>query len=119
MQGESALMHYHKLQSQPAEVEAMAMNFEQRAADKVAEAGFRAKPGPKKKGSIYIANTASGRGKTNFSKWTSKEIGVENQTSAKAPPRKLKEAEKDNLRAAMEVKYRRSYSAIGIVIYST
>jgi hypothetical protein len=39
------------------------MNFEQRVADEVAKAGFRAKPGPKKKGSIYTANTASGRGK--------------------------------------------------------
>jgi hypothetical protein len=30
----------------------MAMNFEQRAADAVAKAGLRAKPGPKKKQNI-------------------------------------------------------------------
>jgi hypothetical protein len=33
---------YNKLQSRSAEVEAMAMNFEQRAADAVAKAGFSA-----------------------------------------------------------------------------
>jgi hypothetical protein len=47
-QQNSVLMHYNELQSRSAEVEAMAMNFEQRAADAVAKAGLRAKPGPKK-----------------------------------------------------------------------
>jgi hypothetical protein len=43
-------MHYNELQSRPAEVEAMVMNFEQRVAGDVAKAGLlRAKPGPKPK----------------------------------------------------------------------
>jgi hypothetical protein len=42
-------MHYNQLQSRQAEVEGMAMNFELRAADAVAKAELRAKPGPKRK----------------------------------------------------------------------
>jgi hypothetical protein len=49
MQSESALMQYNELHSRSVEVGAMAMNFEQRVADEVAKAGFRAKPGPKRK----------------------------------------------------------------------
>jgi hypothetical protein len=64
LQSESVLMHYNEIQARSAEVEAMAMNFEQRVADAVAKAGLRAKPGPKKeagsKGTI-------GRGKPNHS----------------------------------------------------
>jgi hypothetical protein len=55
-------MHYNELQSRSAEVEAMAMNFEQRAADAVAKAGLRAKPGPKKEAGI---KGTTGRGKPN------------------------------------------------------
>jgi hypothetical protein len=51
-QRNSALMHYNELQSRSAEVEAMAMNFEQRVVGAVAKAGLRAKPGPKKKAGI-------------------------------------------------------------------
>jgi hypothetical protein len=39
-QRNSALMHYNELQSRSAEVEAMAMNFEQRVAGAVAKAGL-------------------------------------------------------------------------------
>jgi hypothetical protein len=80
-------MHYNELQSRQAEVEGMAMNFEQRAAGAAAKAGLRAKPGPKKKGGI---KGTIGRGKANRNKWTSGEIFVENPTSEMAPPRKLK-----------------------------
>jgi hypothetical protein len=68
-QRNSVLMHYNELQSRSAEVEAMAMNFEQRAAGAVAKAGLRGKPGPKKKQN----NTKGtiGRGKANHSEWTS------------------------------------------------
>jgi hypothetical protein len=62
-------MHYNELQSRSAEVEAMSMNFEQRvAADAVAKAGLRAKPGPKKKAGI---KGTIGRGKPNHSEWIS------------------------------------------------
>jgi hypothetical protein len=62
---------YNELQLRTAEVETMAMKFEQRAADEVAKAGLRQKPGPKQ-GSIqkrFPKN--SGRGKTNHSEWNS------------------------------------------------
>jgi hypothetical protein len=49
-QHKAVLMHYNELQSRSAEVEAMAMNFEQRVADAVAKAGLRAKTGPEKGG---------------------------------------------------------------------
>jgi hypothetical protein len=67
-QSESVPMHYNKLQSRSAEVEAMAMNFEQRAVDVDAKAGLRAKPGPKKKQNI---KGTIGRGKANHSEWPS------------------------------------------------
>jgi hypothetical protein len=54
------LMHYNELQSRSAEVEAMAMNFEQRVAGAVAKAELRAKPGPKKE--VGIKGTTN-RGK--------------------------------------------------------
>jgi hypothetical protein len=58
-------------------VEAMAMNFEQGMAGEVAKAGLRAKPGPKKKGNICTTKKTTGRGKPNYSEWTSEEIRVE------------------------------------------
>jgi hypothetical protein len=70
-QRNSALMHYNELQSRSAEVEAMAMNFEQRVADAVAKAGI--------KGTI-------GRGKPNHNEWISGGISVENPTSEMATP---------------------------------
>jgi hypothetical protein len=48
-QHEGVLMHYNKLQMRSAEVEAMGMDFQKMAADAIAKAGFRQKPGPKKK----------------------------------------------------------------------
>jgi hypothetical protein len=48
-QHEGVLMHYNELQLRSAEVEAMGMNFQKRVAGAVAKAGFRQKPGPKKK----------------------------------------------------------------------
>jgi hypothetical protein len=39
-QKNSVIMHYNELQSRSAEVEAMAMNFEQRVAGAVAKAGL-------------------------------------------------------------------------------
>jgi hypothetical protein len=99
-QSNSALMHYNELQSRSAEVEAMAMNSEQRVAGAVAKAGLRAKPGPKKeagtKGTI-------GRGKANDSEWISGEFSVENPTSEMPPPRSRKKDEEDNLSTAMEL----------------
>jgi hypothetical protein len=93
-------MHYNELQAQSAEVEAMAMNFEQRVADAVAKAGLRAKPGPKKKAGI---KGTIGRGKPNHSEWISGEISVENPTSEMAPPWNLKKDDKDKLSTAMEL----------------
>jgi hypothetical protein len=49
--------------------------------------------------------------KTNFSEWTSEEIGVKKQTSAKAPQRKLKKVEKDSAKAAMEVNHCKELSS--------
>jgi hypothetical protein len=91
-------MHYNELQSRSAEVEAMAMNFEQRVADAVAKAGLRAKLGPKKKAGI---KGTIGRGKPHHSEWISGEISVKNPTSVKNPSRK--KGKKDNLSTAMEL----------------
>jgi hypothetical protein len=93
-------MHYNELQSRSAEVEAMAMNFEQRVAGAVAKAGLRAKPGPKKE--VGIKGTI-GRGKSNHSEWISGEISVENPTSEMAPPQSRKKDEKYDLSTAMEL----------------
>jgi hypothetical protein len=46
------VMHYNEIQLRSAEVEAMGMNFQKMVADAVAKAGFRQKPGPKKKARI-------------------------------------------------------------------
>jgi hypothetical protein len=43
-QRNSVMMHYNELQSRSSEVEAMAMNFEQRVADAVAKAGLTPVP---------------------------------------------------------------------------
>jgi hypothetical protein len=43
------------------------MDFEQGVANAVVKAGLRAKPGPKKEGSI---KGTTGRGKANHSEWT-------------------------------------------------
>jgi hypothetical protein len=51
-QHEVVPMYYNEFQSRQGEVEAMAMNFEQRVADAVEKAGLRAKPGPIQKGGI-------------------------------------------------------------------
>jgi hypothetical protein len=99
-QSESVLMHYNELQSRSAEVEAMAMTFEQRAADGVKKAGLRAKPGPKKEAGI---KGTIGRGKPNHSEWISGEISVENPTSEMATPRSRKKDKKNNLSTAMEL----------------
>ena len=99
-QRESALMHYNELQSRSAEVEAMAMDFEQRVADAVAKAGLRAKPGPKKKAGI---KGTIGRGKPHHSELVSGEISVENPTSEMATPPSRKKDKKDNLSTAMEL----------------
>jgi hypothetical protein len=45
-QQEGVLMHYSELQPRWAEVEATRMNFQKMAADEVAKAEFRQKPGP-------------------------------------------------------------------------
>jgi hypothetical protein len=66
LQSESVLIRYNELQARSAEVEAMAMNFEQRVADAVAKAGLRAKPGPKLQKEAGIKGTI-GRGKPNHS----------------------------------------------------
>jgi hypothetical protein len=95
-QRNSALMHYNELQSRSAEVEAMSMNFEQRVADAVAQAGLRAKPGPKKNAGI---KGTIGRGKANHSEL----ISGENPTSEMATPRSRKKAEEDNFSTAMEL----------------
>jgi hypothetical protein len=84
-------MHYNELQSRSAEVEAMAMNFEQGVAGAVAKAGLRAKPGPKKETGI---KGTIGRGKPNHSEWISGEISVETPTSEMAPPRSRKKDKK-------------------------
>ena len=99
-QRESALMHYNELQSRSAEVEAMAMDFEQRVADAVAKAGLRAKPGPKKKAGT---KGTIGRGKANDSEWVSGKFSVENPTSEMATPRSRKKDEEDNLSTPMEL----------------
>jgi hypothetical protein len=99
-QSNSVLMHYNELQSRSAEVEAMAMNFEQRVADAVAKAGLRAKPGPKKKAGI---KGTIGRGKPNHSEWISGKFSVENPTSEMATPPSRKKDKKDNLSTAMEL----------------
>ena len=99
-QYQSALMHYNELQSRSAEVEAMAMNFEQRVAGAVAKAGLRAKPGPKKKAGT---KGTIGRGKANDSEWVSGKFSVENPTSEMAPPRSRKKDEEDSLSTAMEL----------------
>jgi hypothetical protein len=90
-QTESVLMHYNELQSRSAEVEAMAMNFEQGVADAVARAGLWAKPGPKKEAGI---KGTIGRGKPNHSEWISGEISVENPTSDMATPPSRKKDKK-------------------------
>ena len=99
-QSNSVLMHYNELQSRSAEVEAMAMDFEERVADAVKKAGLRAKPGPKKKAGI---KGTIGRGKSHHSEWISGEISVENPTSEMATPRSRKKDKKDNLSTAMEL----------------
>ena len=99
-QRNSALMHYNELQSRSAEVEAMAMNFEQRVADAVAKAGLRAKPGPKKKAGT---KGTIGRGKANGSEWISEKNSVANRTSEMATPPSRKKDKKDNLSTAMEL----------------
>jgi hypothetical protein len=79
----------------------MAMTSEQRAADAVAKAGLRAKPGPKKGAGI---KGTIGRGKPTHSEWISGEISVENPTSEMAtPPRSRKKDKKDSLSTAMEL----------------
>jgi hypothetical protein len=86
LQSEGVLMmHYNELQARSAEVEAMAMNFEQRAwlVLSVAKAGLRAKPGPKKKAGI---KGTIGCGKPNHSEWISGEISVETPTPEMATP---------------------------------
>jgi hypothetical protein len=66
---QSALMHCNELQLRGVKVEAMAIKFEQRVAEEVAKAGFRAKPGPRHNKEI---KGTIGRGKTNHnSEWTS------------------------------------------------
>jgi len=99
-QRESALMHYNELQSRSAEVEAMAMTFEQRVADAVKKAGLRAKPGPKKKAGI---KGTIGRGKSHHSEWIYGEISVKNPTSEMPPPPSRKKDKEDNLSTAMEL----------------
>jgi hypothetical protein len=49
-------MHYNELQARSAEVEAMAMNFEQRAADAVSKAGLK---GPNRARRISVENPTS------------------------------------------------------------
>jgi hypothetical protein len=93
-------MHYNELQARSAEVEAMAMNFEQRVAGAVAKAGLRAKPGPTKKTGI---KGTIGRGKPNHSEWISGGISVENPTSEMTTPPIRKKDKKDNLSTAMEL----------------
>ena len=62
-------MHCNELQLRGVKVEAMAIKFEQRVAEEVAKAGFRAKPGPRHNKEI---KGTIGRGKTNHnSEWTS------------------------------------------------
>jgi hypothetical protein len=99
-QHESGLMHYNELQSRSAEVEAMAMTFEQRVADAVKRAGLRAKPGPKKKAGI---KGTIGRGKSHHSEWIYGEISVKNPTSEMPPPPSRKKDKEDNLSTAMEL----------------
>jgi hypothetical protein len=100
-QHEAVLMHYNELQSRSAEAEAMAMNFEQRAAGAVAKKGWiKGQTGPEKRAGI---KSTTGRGKANHSEWVSGEISVENPTSEMAPPRKLKKDEEDNFPTAMEL----------------
>jgi hypothetical protein len=80
-------------------VEAMAM-----MAGEVAKAGLRAKPGPKKKGNICTTKKTTGRGKPNYSEWTSEEIRVEKPNfSNGAAVEATEKDEKGNFRAAMEV----------------
>ena len=99
-QSNSALMHYNELQTRSAEVEAMAMTFEQRVADAVKRAGLRAKPGPKKKAGI---KGTIGRGKSHHSEWIYGEISVKNPTSEMPPPPSRKKDKEDNLSTAMEL----------------
>ena len=99
-QSESVLMNYNQLQSRSAEVEAMAMTFEQRVADAVKKAGLRAKPGPKKEAGI---KGTIGRGKSHHSEWISGEISVKNPTSEMPPPPSRKKDKEDNLSAVMEL----------------
>jgi hypothetical protein len=99
-QRNSVLMHYNELQSRSAEVEVMAMTFEQRVADAVAKAGLRAKPGPKKKAML---KGTIGRGKANGSEWISEKNSVANPTAEMATPRSRKKDKEDNLSTPMEL----------------
>jgi hypothetical protein len=112
LQSESVLMHYNELQARSAEVEAMAMNFEQRVAGAVAKAGLRAKLGPKKK-----ADTKGtiGRGKPNHSEWISGETSVENPTSEMATPPSRKKDKIDNLSTAMELVNRKQLTRLDLL----
>ena len=99
-QRNSVLMHYNELQSRSAEVEVMAMTFEQRVADAVAKAGLRAKPGPKKKAML---KGTIGRGKANGSEGISEKKSVANPTAEMATPRSRKKDKEDNLSTPMEL----------------
>jgi hypothetical protein len=81
---------------------AMAMKFEQRAADAVAKAGLRAKPGPKKGSIQNRVPKITGRAKTKHSDWNAQEISAPKSLNPMAPPWKLKK-DKKNLSTAMEL----------------
>jgi hypothetical protein len=94
-QYQSALMHYNvELQSRSAGVEAIHLKPEQRAADEVARAGFRQKPGPKNGSIQKHVSKISRRGKTNHSDWKTQEDCASKSLNPMAPPRELKKDEK-------------------------
>jgi hypothetical protein len=113
-QHEGVLMHYNELQLRSAEVEAMGMDFQKRVAGAVAKAGFRQKPGPKKKARGSGGAEPMAIGSMPRVRRASGVAGVEKQTpAAKAAPRKLTEVAKDKFRETMEVKHREELARLG------
>jgi hypothetical protein len=127
-QHEGVLMHYNKLQMRSAEVEAMGMDFQKMAADAIAKAGFRQKPGPKKKKEGQDLQKKETRWPsalchTHHVYRASGALASEKklQQRAKAAPRELTKATGDNFREAMEdnrqwrteVKHREELARLG------
>jgi hypothetical protein len=115
-QHEDVLMQrYNELQLRSAKAEAMGMNFQKRvAAGAVAKAGFRQKPGPKKKarksgGAEPMASILCHTHAVLLESLASKNKLQQRQRRA----RKLTKVAKDNFRETMEVKHREGLARLG------